>query len=111
MSNCIGASGNAFFRVRKHYVDNHKPFMMVIIETRCEELMWFQRSRTVWLADGDQNTKYYRTKTLGRRKRYRIIMLKDESGNWIDSPERLQIHVIEFYKKLFAKPASWMFKG
>ena len=42
-----------------------------------EEVMWFQHSRTMWLSDGDRNTMYYHMKTLARRKRNKILMLKD----------------------------------
>lgn len=47
---------------------------------RQEELMWFQRSRVMWLADGDQNTKYYHLKTVNRRRKNKIITIKDDSG-------------------------------
>ncbi|XP_058762592.1 uncharacterized protein LOC131635973 [Vicia villosa] len=51
---------------------------------RQEELMWFQRSRTKWLVDGDRNTKYYHLQTVKIRRKNKILMLKDESGNWIE---------------------------
>ncbi|XP_058733621.1 uncharacterized protein LOC131605261 [Vicia villosa] len=66
-----------------------------------EEIMWFQRSRTKWLSDGDRNTSYYHMKTVNRRRRNKILMLKDEGGNWIGDQETLKAHVIDFYKKLF----------
>lgn len=40
-----------------------------------EELMWFQRSRSKWLTDGDCNTKYYHLKAINRRRQNRIVML------------------------------------
>jgi hypothetical protein len=43
-----------------------------------EELMWFQRSRSKWLIDGDRNTRYYHTKTVSRRCKNNILMLKNE---------------------------------
>lgn len=41
-----------------------------------EELMWFQRSMAKWLVDGNTNTKYYHLKTITRRKKNVIVMLK-----------------------------------
>jgi hypothetical protein len=45
-----------------------------------EELMWFQRSRSKWLIDGDRNTRYYHTKTVSRRRKNNILMLKNEQN-------------------------------
>jgi hypothetical protein len=67
-----------------------------------EELMWFQRSRAQWLNDGDRNTRYYHVKTVNRRRRNNIVMLRDTSGNWTDNAAQLQGMVNDFYKHLFA---------
>ncbi|MCH83403.1 hypothetical protein A2U01_0004223, partial [Trifolium medium] len=55
-----------------------------------EELMWFQRSRAKWLMDGDRNTRYYHLKTVNRRRRNNIVMLKDVNGSWVEDSETLQ---------------------
>jgi hypothetical protein len=34
--NCRGAANTSFYRVCKHYVNIHKPIMLVILETRCD---------------------------------------------------------------------------
>ncbi|XP_058778740.1 uncharacterized protein LOC131652797 [Vicia villosa] len=57
-----------------------------------EELMWHQRSRTKWLVDGDRNTKFYHMQTVSRRKRNRILMLKNDDGDWISEQEDLKHH-------------------
>jgi hypothetical protein len=67
-----------------------------------EELMWFQRSRAKWLKDGDRNTKYYHLKTLSRRRRNNVIMLKNDNGQWIEDVTQLQLLATDFYKKLFS---------
>ncbi|MCH92036.1 RNA-directed DNA polymerase (Reverse transcriptase), partial [Trifolium medium] len=67
-----------------------------------EELMWFQRSRAKWLCDGDRNTRYYHTKTVSRRRKNNVLMLKNEEGQWIDDVDQLQGMVNEFFHKLFA---------
>lgn len=72
-----------------------------------EEMMWFQRSRTMWLWDGDRNTKYYHMKTLARRKRNKIVMLKDDDGAWISVHEALKGLVRRFYHDLFKVQNRW----
>jgi hypothetical protein len=67
-----------------------------------EELMWFQRSRAKWLTDGDRNTRYYHTKTVSRRRRNNILMLKNENGEWIEDVDQLHGMVKQFYQKLFS---------
>jgi hypothetical protein len=69
---------------------------------RKEELMWFQRSRAKWLMDGDRNTRYYHVKTVARRRKNNVIMLKDDNGQWIDDVTQLQNLSTDFYKKLFS---------
>jgi hypothetical protein len=76
-----------------------------------EELMWFQRSRAKWLCDGDRNTRYYHIKTVTRRRRNNIIMLRDENGDWVDDAGQLKGMVNNFYKQLFTMEyggGEWM---
>lgn len=74
---------------------------------RKEEVMWFQRSKVMWLSDGDRNTKYYHMKTLARRRRNKIMMLKDDNGHWIHDIDDLKAHVTMFYRNLFSSPNCW----
>ncbi|WJX47132.1 hypothetical protein P8452_33857 [Trifolium repens] len=69
---------------------------------RKEELMWYQRSRAKWLTDGDRNTKYYHLKTVNRRRRNNIVMLKDVNGQWVEDVDQLQKLASDFYKNLFS---------
>jgi hypothetical protein len=67
-----------------------------------EELMWYQRSRAKWLTDGDRNTKYYHLKTVSRRRKNNILMIKNEDGQWEDDPNTIHAMVNDFYHKLFS---------
>jgi hypothetical protein len=49
-----------------------------------EEMMWLQRSRIAWLKEGDQNTKYFHRKVVGREKKNKMKLLKNMMGK---SPE------------------------
>lgn len=59
-----------------------------------EEMFWKQRSRAVWLKEGDRNTKYFHAKALARRKKNKIHGIEDENGDWIEDVEVVKI----FYK-------------
>ncbi|CAL5214866.1 unnamed protein product [Lathyrus oleraceus] len=72
-----------------------------------EELMWFQRSRAKWLTDRDMNTKYYHLKTITRRMKNVIVMLKDEQGNCIEDGKQLKEMVNNYYKQLFQISDKW----
>jgi hypothetical protein len=69
---------------------------------RKEELMWYQRSRAKWLVDGDRNTKYYHLKTINRRRRNNVIMLKNDSGQWVEDVGQIHTLATDFYKDLFS---------
>lgn len=43
-----------------------------------------------WLSDGDRNTRYYHMKTINRRRKNKILMLKNDQGQWIEEEKQLQ---------------------
>ncbi|KAK4264615.1 hypothetical protein QN277_025768 [Acacia crassicarpa] len=68
---------------------------------KLEEIKWFQKSRGEWITKGDRNTKYYHLKAKMRNGRNKIVMLKDDLGNWIDDEEDLKALVINHFKSLY----------
>jgi hypothetical protein len=47
-----------------------------------EESIWRQRSRAIWLREGDKNTKFFHGKATQRKKVNEIKKIKDASGTW-----------------------------
>ena len=46
-----------------------------------EAKMWAQRSRVLWLKDGDKNTQFFHSKASQRRRTNYINRLFDDSGS------------------------------
>ncbi|KAG6645864.1 hypothetical protein CIPAW_08G152900 [Carya illinoinensis] len=47
-----------------------------------DEVMWRQRSKALWLKEGDKNSKYFHMKVSQRRKKNRLDKVKEEGGIW-----------------------------
>ena len=68
---------------------------------REEELFWRQKSRAIWLREGDRNTKFFHAKTKQRRARNRITKLMDLLGNWVETEEGIEHLATEYFSTLF----------
>ncbi|KAK2417953.1 hypothetical protein QL285_040194 [Trifolium repens] len=98
---------------RKLHTDRHNKFLERLeqqlqreLDTvlQQEEAMWFQKSRSQWIKDGDRNTRYYHVKAITRRRRNKILMLKNDQNIWVENEEELKLMVNDYYKSLFARP-------
>lgn len=71
-----------------------------------EEILWLQKSRSQWICDGDRNTHYYHTKAIVWRRHNKILMLKDETNQWVDDQTQLSNMAANYYRDLFSNPTS-----
>jgi hypothetical protein len=67
-----------------------------------EEVIWRQRSRAVWLKDGDRNTKFFFAKAAQRKKVNEIKKLKDQNVIWRHGEENVERVLIDYYSDLFS---------
>ena len=65
------------------------------------EILWKQKSREVWLKEGDKNSKFFHLSTIIRRRRNSIDAVKNDSGEWITDRREIQKHFVEKFKTLF----------
>lgn len=63
-----------------------------------EEVLWFQKFRSVWLTNGDRNTKYFHSRTRGRRKANRIEGLIIGDEGWCFDDDKIKQHAVSFFK-------------
>jgi ribonuclease HI len=66
-----------------------------------EEKMWQQRSRTLWLKDGDRNTKYFHSRATHRQRRNLLLGIRNEAGDLITNQDQIGSCFIEYYQSLF----------
>lgn len=72
-----------------------------------EEVFWFQKARSKWLAFRDTNSSYFHGTTVIRR-RSRVDIIQDEDDVWISDPEQLKNLATGFYKSLFAESDDYV---
>ena len=68
-----------------------------------EEMLWLQRSRILWLKEGDRNTKFFHNKAVWRARKNKIRELHDEDGEAQSDPVVMGNMVSEYFQKIFTK--------
>ena len=66
-----------------------------------DELRLKQKSRELWLKEGDQNSRFFHLSTLVQRRRNRIKEIKLEDGSWINNRYGIQSYFEENFKTLY----------
>ena len=71
-----------------------------------EATMWRQRSKIMWLKDGDKNTKFFHSKASQRLRRNYITRLHDANGNWCTHQQQINDTIVDCYIDLFTTSRS-----
>lgn len=64
------------------------------------ELLWKQRSRVMWLKEGDKISKFFHAKSSNRRRRNRIERLQSDGDDWLEGTQ-LKNHIVAYFQELF----------
>nr|XP_040249320.1 uncharacterized protein LOC120966829 [Aegilops tauschii subsp. strangulata]XP_045086245.1 uncharacterized protein LOC123494445 [Aegilops tauschii subsp. strangulata] len=67
-----------------------------------EEIMWHQRARIQWLAEGDSNTKFFHQKASARKAKNRIVELQRGDGSVCKEEHEMADMATNFYSNLYA---------
>ncbi|XP_059071121.1 uncharacterized protein LOC131863720 [Cryptomeria japonica] len=65
-----------------------------------EESYWRQKSRDLWLSEGDRNTKFFHSSSKLKRLRNRISCIIDSNGNNLMDEDDIAAEAVRFFKSL-----------
>ena len=68
---------------------------------RLGEEFWAMKSRILWLVKGDWNTAFYHTSAFVRRRRNRILCMKDRVGSWLSGDKKIAEYIRKGFMELF----------
>ena len=66
-----------------------------------EELKWKQKSRELWLKEGDRNSKFFHLFTLSRRRSNRINEITLEDGSWLYGRDSIGDYFTNHFKEIY----------
>uniref|UniRef100_A0A803Q5L9 CCHC-type domain-containing protein n=1 Tax=Cannabis sativa TaxID=3483 RepID=A0A803Q5L9_CANSA len=83
-------------------VENYKKAEARLQEVLIQkEVFWRQRSKQVWLKEGDQNSKYFHAMATSRKRNNSIKRLQNDQGIWIDWENNLPSLMVDYFNNLF----------
>ncbi|GLU10723.1 hypothetical protein SLE2022_275090 [Rubroshorea leprosula] len=65
------------------------------------EIMWRQRSRDIWIQEGDRNTRFFHRRATKRKDRNRVEKLMKDTGEWTSSFGEVKVVVTGYFAQLF----------
>ena len=68
---------------------------------KAEEMFWRQKSRILWLREGDRNSKHFHVLVKQRRARNMITQLLDENENVVEDEEALVAIATSYFRQIF----------
>ncbi|XP_043710140.1 uncharacterized protein LOC122659048 [Telopea speciosissima] len=71
-----------------------------------QESLWKQKSRILWLNEGDRNTNIFHSSTLQRRSRNKINRLLSQRGEWLEKEGDIDREIFSFFNHLFSSDGS-----
>mgnify|MGYP001793098148 CR=1 FL=1 len=69
---------------------------------KLEEIYWRQRSRALWLKNGDRNTKFFHNKAGERKRKNYIGRLRDDHSVSHEGNTEVAQVAVHYFRRLFA---------
>ena len=66
-----------------------------------EEILWKQRAKTLWLTEGDRNTKFFHGVASRRRRNNKITKIQDGNDSWHETDDEIGNVFLAYFNNLF----------
>ena len=70
-----------------------------------EEIMWRQKSREVWLKEGDRNTSFFHKMVNAHRRRNHVDKIKI-NGVWFTKENEIKEGIVNAFRYLLSNPGD-----
>ena len=74
--------------------------------TVLKEISWKQKSRELWLKDGDRNTSYFHKMANAHRRRNCLRKISI-NGKMLEKEAEIKVGLIDAFKNLLSAPSEW----
>jgi hypothetical protein len=71
-----------------------------------EEVNWRQKSRALWLKEGDNNTKFFH-RVANSHRRYNHVGALRINGAMSSDPVEIKEIIVKYYDKLYTEQSTW----
>ncbi|KAJ9675647.1 hypothetical protein PVL29_024530 [Vitis rotundifolia] len=85
---------------RKEAREDYKNWVLL------EEITWRQKSREVWLKEGDRNTDFFHKMTNAHRRRNNVDKIKI-NGAWLTEENGIREGIANAFRLLLSNPGDW----
>ena len=65
------------------------------------KIIWRQKSRELWLKEGDKNSRFFHTSTIIRRRKNLVDLFRGDDGEWILDKKKISENFLSKFKTLF----------
>ena len=65
------------------------------------EVFWKQRSKSLWLKEGDMNSRYFHMTASARKQKNTFVKLRSNQGQWCSTPDEIDSMIVEYFRNLF----------
>ncbi|KAH9802749.1 reverse transcriptase domain-containing protein [Citrus sinensis] len=66
------------------------------------EIFWKQRAKSIWLKEGDMNSRYFHAMASARKKQNTIEKLRNAQGQWCTTPEDISEIIHKYFTHIFS---------